>query len=102
MMKLRQQRRELYKMILSGEDELWEEYVRLRKEVKQLSTEKELQIWSEVVEKANSDYEGNEIDFWTFVGRRTKGKKKGIVALRNSTGVSVTSTKGKLSVLDSF
>ena len=25
--------------------------------------------------------------FWAFVGRRTKGKKKGIVALRNSTGV---------------
>ena len=36
--------------------------------------------------------------FGPFVGRRTKGKK-GIVALRNSAGVSVTSTKGKLEVL---
>ena len=94
-----EQRRELYKRILRGEDGLWEEYVRLRKEVKQLFTEKKLQIWNEVVDKANSDYEGNKKEFWVFVGRRTKGKKKGIVALRNSAGVSVTSTKGKLEVL---
>ena len=53
-----EQRRELYKRILRGEDGLWEEYVRLRKEVKQLVTEKKLQIWNEVVDKANSDYEG--------------------------------------------
>ena len=59
-------------------------------------TEKKLQIWNEVVEKANSDYEGNKKSFWAFVGR-TKGKKKGIVALRNTTGVSVTSTKGNWS-----
>ena len=68
--------------------------VRLRKEVKQLVTEKKLQ--NEVVDKANSDYEGNKKEFWAFVGRRTKGKKKGIVALRNSAGAS---TKGKLEVL---
>ena len=30
-----EQRRELYKIILRGEDDLWEEYVRLWKEVKQ-------------------------------------------------------------------
>ena len=89
----------MYKRILRGEDELWEEYVRMRKEVKQLVTEKKLQIWNEVVDKANSDYEGNKKEFWAFVGRRTKGKKKGIVAFRNSAGVLVTSTKGKLEVL---
>ena len=94
-----EQRRELYKRILRGEDGLWEEYVRLRKEVKQLVTEKKLQIRNEVVDKANSDYEGNKKEFWGFVSRRRKGKKKGIVALRNSAGVSVTSTKGKLEVL---
>ena len=38
-------------------------------------------------------------EFWAFVGNRTKGKKKGIVALKNSAGVSVTTTKGKLEVL---
>ena len=92
-----EQRRELYKRILRGVDGLWEEYVRLRKEVKQLVTEKKLQIWNEVVDKANSDYDGNNKEFWVFVGGRTKGKKKGIVALRNSAGVSVT--KGKLEVL---
>ena len=94
-----EQRRELYKRILRGEDGLWEEYVRLQKEIKQLVTEKQLQNWNEVVDKANSDYEGNKKEFWAFVGRRTKGKNKGLVALRNSTGVSVTSTKGKLEVL---
>ena len=36
---------------------------------------------------------------WAFVGRRTKGKRRGITALRNSAGVSVTSTRGKLEVL---
>ena len=51
--------------------------------------------------KANLDFEGNRKEFWAFVGRRTKAKKKGIVALRNSAGISVTSTKGKLEVLQS-
>ena len=32
-----------------------------------------------MVEKANSDFEGNRKEFWAFVGRRTKAKKKGIV-----------------------
>ena len=43
-----EQRREMYKRILRGEDKLWEEYIRLQKEVKQLVTEKKLQIWNEV------------------------------------------------------
>ena len=51
------------------------------------------------MERANSDFEGNRKEFWAFVGRRTKGKRRGITALRNNAGVSVTSTKGKLEVL---
>ena len=51
------------------------------------------------MERANSDFESNRKEFWAFVGRRTKGKRRGITALRNSAGVSVTSTKGKLEVL---
>ena len=35
------------------------------------------------------------------MGRRTKGRKGGVEALRNDSGVSVTSTKGKLKVLQS-
>ena len=62
--------------ILRGEGELWEKYIRLRKEVKQLVTEKKLHIWNEVVDKANSDYEGNKKEFWAFVGRRTKGNRR--------------------------
>ena len=50
------------------------------------------------MERANSDFEGNRKEFWAFVGRRTKGKRRGITALRNSAGVSVTSTKGELEV----
>ena len=49
----------------------------LRKEVKQLVIEKRLNIWNEVVEKANSDFEGNRKEFWAFIGRRTKGRNKG-------------------------
>ena len=80
------------------QEELWEEYYRLRKEVKQLVIEKKLNIWNEVVEKVNSDFEGNRKEFWAFIGRRTKGRKGGITVLRR---VSVSSTKGKLNILQS-
>ena len=94
-------RRQVYRLIVSGQEELWEEYYRLRKEVKQLVIEKKLNIWNEVVEKANSDFEGNRKEFWAFVGRRTKGRKGGITVLRSDAGVSVSSTKGKLNILQS-
>ena len=58
--------------------------------------EKKLNVWNGVVEKANADFEANKKEFWSFVGRRTKGRKGGVEALRNDSGVSVTSTKGKL------
>ena len=64
----------------------------LRREVKNLNS------WNEVLEKANSDY-GKE--FSAFVGRRTKGRKRAISALRNNAGVSITSTKGKLRIFQS-
>ena len=62
----------------------------LRKEVKNLVIEKKLNNWNEVLEKANSDYDGNRKEFWAFVGRRTKGRKRAISALRNNAGVSIT------------
>ena len=93
-------RRELYKKVISGREELWDEYCRLRKEVKELVREKKLNIWREVVEKANTDFDGNKKELWAFVGRRTKGKrKKNIPSLKSEAGVSVTSTRGKLEVL---
>ena len=71
----------------------------LRREIKSLVTEKKLYIWNEVLQKANSDYDGNRKEFWAFVGKRAKAKTYTIVALRYKTRVSVTSTKGKLRIL---
>ena len=65
--------------------------------MKALVREKKLNIWREVVEKANADFDGSRKEFWAFVGRRTKGKrKKNIPSLKSEAGVSVTSTRGKL------
>ena len=36
---------------------------------------------------------------WVFVGRTSKGSRKGITSLRSTSGSCVTSTKGKLEVL---
>ena len=94
-------RRDVYRKIAGGQDELWEEYYMLCKEVKNLVIEKKLNNWNEVLEKANSDYDGNRKEFWAFVGRRTKGRKRAISALRNNAGVSITSTKGKLRIFQS-
>ena len=77
----------------------WENCCKLRKEVKNLVRKKKTDIWNDVVEKVNTDYEGSRKEFWAFVGRRSKGKKKAISSLRSDKGVSVTSTRGKLHVL---
>ena len=44
-------RREVYWKVANGREDLWDEYCRLRKEVKQLVIEKKLNIWNELVEK---------------------------------------------------
>ena len=68
--------------------------------MKELVREKKLNIWREVVEKANTDFARSKKEFWAFVGRRTKGKrKKNTPSLKSEAGVSVTSTRGKLEVL---
>ena len=92
-------RREVYKKVIRGREDIWDEYCRLRKEVKELVRQKKLMVWKEVVEKANVDFEGNRKEFWAFVGKRTKAKNRGIDSLKGVEGVSVTSTKGKLEVL---
>ena len=68
-------RRQLYKKVVNGREDLWGEYCRLRKEVKQLVIEKKLNIWNELVEKVNTDFDENKKEFWAFVGRKSKGKK---------------------------
>ena len=89
----------MYKKVIKGQEDLWDEYCRLRREVKELVREKKLTIWNEVVEKVNVDFDGNGKDIWAFVGRRMKGKKKNITSLKSDAGGSVTSTRGKLEVL---
>ena len=78
---------------------MWGEYCRLQKEVKQLVIEKKLNIWNELVEKVNTDFDGNRKEFWAFFGKKSKGKKKNIASLKSDTGLSLTSTRGKLEVL---
>ena len=92
-------RRELYKKVINGQEDLWEEYCRLRKEVKEFVRERKLTFGGEVVEKANTDFDGSRKEF----GRRTKGKrKKNIPSLKSEAGASVTSTGGKLEVLQRY
>ena len=49
-----------------------------------------------MIERANADFEGSRKEFWAFVSRRSKGKKRKISSLKNEGRVSVTSTRGKL------
>ena len=90
--------REGYKKVVNGLEDLWDEYCRLCKEVKQLVIEK-LNIWNELVEKVNTDFDENMKELWAFVGRKTKGKNKNIASLKSVTGMSITCTRGKLEVL---
>ena len=75
----------VYKNVLDDSVDAWEEYCKLRKEVKDL-VRKKTDIWNDVVEKLNTDYEGSRKEFWAFVGRRSKGKKKAISSLRSAKG----------------
>ena len=89
-------RQKVYKKVIKCRKDLWDEYCRLCTEVKELVREKKLTIRNEVVEKVNVDFDGSRKEFWAFVGR---GKKKNITSLKSDAGVSVTSTRGKLEVL---
>ena len=69
---------------------------------KKLVIKKKLNIWNELVEKVNTDFDENRKDFWAFVGRKSKGEKKNIASLKSDTGLSLTSTQGKLEVLQRY
>ena len=92
-------RRQVYKEISSGREDKWGEYYKLRSEIKELVCKKKLDSWNEVIEKANKDFYENRKEFWAFVGRTSKGSRKGIASLRSTSGSCVTSTKRKLEVL---
>ena len=63
--------------------------------MKDLIRKKKVDIWNDVVEKVNTDYDGRRKKCWAFVGRRTKGKKKAIGSFRSDKGVSVTSIRDR-------
>ena len=93
-------RRELHKRMMHGQGDLWEEYCRVRKEVKELVRSKKIKAWNKVVEEVNNDYDGSRKQFWSFVSRKSRGKKGTISSLRNESGISVSSVKGKLEILE--
>ena len=59
----------IYKVI-NGWGDLWDEYCLLRREVKNLFREKRY-----ILEIMHVDFDGSRKEFWTFVGKKTKGKK---------------------------
>ena len=58
--------------VVSGRKELWDEYCRLCKEVKEVKEAVREKNWNEIVEKVNADFEGSRKEVGTFVGRRTR------------------------------
>ena len=71
-------RREIYKKVLSGRNELWDEYCSLPKEVKEAVREKKLSIWNEVVEKVNADFEGSSKELYICeIQFKNKKEKEG-------------------------
>ena len=77
----------MYKNVLDGSADAWEDCCELRKKVKDLVRKKKTDNWNDVVEKVNTDYEGSRKEFWAFVGKRSKGKKNTVGSLRSDKGV---------------
>ena len=61
-------RRKVYKNVLDGKLDACEDYCKLQREVKDLVRKKKIDIWNDVVEKVNTDYEGSRKEFWALVG----------------------------------
>ena len=92
-------RRQIYKEIRSGREDKWGEYYKLHSEIKELVRKKKLDIWKEVIEKANKGFMKTGKSFGHLLAGSSKGSRKGITSLRNRSGSCVTSTEGNLEVL---
>ena len=64
----------IYQKVVNHQEDLWDKYCRLCEEVKQLAIKKKLNIWNDLVEKVNTDFDEIRKELWTFVGRKSKGK----------------------------
>ena len=58
-------------------------YVNERYVALNVQCEAAFKVWNEVVDKVNTNFEGNRKIFWSFVGRKTRGKKSTISSLKN-------------------
>ena len=73
-------------------------YCRIRKEVKQLIIKKKLNIWNELVEKVNTDFDEKRKEFWHLLVENQKVKKN-VASLKSDTGLSSTIIRDRLEVL---
>ena len=56
-------RQKVYKKVVKGREDLWDEYCRQRKDEKQVVIEKKLNIWNDWVEKVDTDFDENRKKF---------------------------------------
>ena len=54
---------ELYRKVVGGRDDTWDEYCQLHRNVMVLVREKKLAVWNEVAEKVNVDFDGSKKEF---------------------------------------
>ena len=57
---------------------------------------------NELDEKESAGVDKIKKNLWTFVGSKTKGKNKNITSLTSDTGLSLTSKRGKLEMLQNY
>ena len=62
-------RRQLYKKVISGRDDLWDEYCQLRREVKDFGKRSLRFVYNKIVKKVNVDFSGSRKEVWAFVYR---------------------------------
>ena len=84
-----------------NKDNNWNEYLRLRKELKQKIREKRKICREEFMANVNSNYRKNVKAFWKFVSGSIKSNKNRIETLVDSSGNRCSSHAGKVKILKS-
>ena len=85
-----------------GNDSNWNEYFKIRKELKQIIRDKRKICKEEVINDVNSDYRKNIKAFWEFVNGSIKSSAKSkCETLTDDSGISFSSHTGKVKILKS-